>query len=282
MHTIKSLAAVFNQVLSSMYDAPEAKAIGNLVFMHALDWDKSDLFLNADEALTPNDEKVLLAYLKDLQTGKPVQYVLGEIDFFDLKFKVNSDVLIPRPETEELVRWILKDEPQEELKVLDIGTGSGIIPISLKHAREQWEVHAIDLSEPALRMAEENAQLNLVDVQFSAFDVLSEQRLEHSFDIIVSNPPYIPINDKKSLHQNVKDFEPHLALFVPNDDATIFYTKIADLALGALNKPGFLYFEIYELYAQNIIEMLHSKGFQAIELRQDMAGKDRMIRAKLA
>ncbi|MBT8196219.1 MAG: peptide chain release factor N(5)-glutamine methyltransferase, partial [Bacteroidia bacterium] len=213
--------------------------------------------------------------------GKPVQYVLGSTEFFGLNFKVNASVLIPRPETELLVQWILDDDPKANSSILDIGTGSGIIPISFKHSLPSVSVSAMDISEGALEVAKENARINKVDVEFLLNDILEDKAIDSKYDVIVSNPPYVPIKDKESLHKNVKAFEPHLALFVPNEDALLFYNRISDYAMQALQRPGFLYFEIYEDYANQIAEMLGQKGFQEIEIKKDLADKDRMIRAKL-
>lgn len=281
MHSIKSISTNYVAHLSRIYNANEAKSITNLVLSRVLQKDKVQLVLNANEKLKTESENILLEYLAELEKGKPVQYVLGVADFFDLIFKVNEHVLIPRPETELLVRWILEDCENEDISILDIGTGSGIIPVALKHALPNVKMNALDISVDALSIAKQNSHQNKAEVHFFLFDVLAEKALADKYDIMVSNPPYIPERDKQALHRNVREFEPNLALFVPDNDALLFYNRIADLALQSLKKPGLLYFEMYEEYALQISKMLELKGFQGIEIRKDQANKDRMIRAKL-
>lgn len=223
--------------------------------------------------------------LDELKTGKPIQYILGHTEFYGLTFKVNPSVLIPRPETEELVEWVISSVGSWRLAVgnlLDIGTGSGCIAISLKKNLPEVHVSAIDISPEALKTAKENAELNDVHVDFIHANILNEKfDIENSkFEIIISNPPYITLDDKKQMHTNVTDFEPHTALFVPENDPLIFYSAIADFALKNLEKGGLLFFETNENYGEQIVELLTNKSFKNIELRKDMSGRDRMIVAQ--
>ena len=211
---------------------------------------------------------------------EPIQYILGEADFYGLKFKVNPSVLIPRAETEELVHLILSNHKNgTELKVLDIGTGSGCIPISLKKNRAKWLVSACDVSSGALAVANANAVKNGVEVDFFLRDILDERLSFEAqyFDIIVSNPPYIPFEERALMPKNVLENEPHLALFVENDTPLIFYKRIADVANASLKVGGQLYFECNEFNAQKVAQVLQDKAFTAVEIHQDMQGKDRMI-----
>jgi release factor glutamine methyltransferase len=227
-----------------------------------------------------------LSLKKRLLEGEPVQYVVGFAWFYGLKFKVNPSVLIPRPETEELIYWILETIKKESLSpvsILDIGTGSGCIPVTLKVKNNNLNVSSVDVSESALITASRNAFRNNVDIDFKCLNILDEtQQIQlGQFDIIVSNPPYIPQKEKILMHKNVLDFEPHLALFVENDNALIFYESIADFAQKHLNTEGYLFFECNEYNAQDVKSMLKKRQFRDIVLTQDMSGKDRMIRAKI-
>ena len=293
--TIKEAKTDFINTLTPQYGAGEARAMSRYVF--------------EDYFGSKNDSETFMDFLiedfetikKRLLAGEPVQYVVGFAWFYGLKFKVNPNVLIPRPETEELVEWILEtlssnqatgDRRQameltqnSKLKtqnsVLDIGTGSGCIPITLKHKNEDLVVSAVDISEGALITASRNAYRMNVDIEFKRVDILNETDWLQltDYQIIVSNPPYIPTKEKALMENNVLDFEPHLALFVDNDDALIFYEKIADFALLHLTTEGSLFFECNEFNAHEVVSMLKNKGFSDVELRKDMSGKDRMIRA---
>lgn len=220
---------------------------------------------------------------KRLATNEPVQYILGEADFYGLKFKVNPSVLIPRPETEELVAWVLETaRAKQQLKtILDIGTGSGCIPITLKRELTHLSISALDVSKLALHNAEDNARKNAVEVNFLLGDILQEKNWEmlSQFDIIISNPPYIPLHEKTLMPQQVLKYEPHLALFTEDEDALVFYRKIAQFAQSHLNKNGYLFFECNEFNASEVQEMLSNFGFREVRIKQDMQGKDRMIRA---
>ena len=284
--TIKEAKTDFINTLTPQYGVGEARAMSRYVF--------EDYFGSKNDSETFMDfliedfEKIK----KRLLAGEPVQYVVGFAWFYGLKFKVNPNVLIPRPETEELVEWILetvsrfnsklKTQNPKPYSVLDIGTGSGCIPITLKHKNEGLVVSAVDISEGALITASRNAYRMNVDVEFKRVDILNETDWLQltDYQIIVSNPPYIPTKEKALMENNVLDFEPHLALFVDNDDALIFYEKIADFALLHLNTEGSLFFECNEFNAHEVVAMLKNKGFSDVELKKDMSGKDRMICAR--
>jgi release factor glutamine methyltransferase len=282
--TIQEARIDLQNALTPEYGAGEAASMCRYVF--------DDFF-----ALKPNDvsqESIFQSFLfedfltikKRLLAGEPVQYVVGFAWFYGLKFKVNPFVLIPRPETEELVEWILETTKNDSMlgaSVLDIGTGSGCIPVTLKVKNAQLNVSCLDVSESALITASRNAYRNNVEIDFKCVDILNEA--QHTplgtFDVIVSNPPYIPEKEKTLMHKNVLDFEPHLALFVEDDNALIFYETIANFAQKHLNTEGYLFFECNEYNAQEVKSVLEKKDFRDIVLRQDMSGKDRMIRAKI-
>lgn len=218
--------------------------------------------------------------LKRLKQQEPIQHITGKTEFFGLQFFVNQDTLIPRPETEELVELILDGNKESGYSVLDIGTGSGCIAIALARYLKESEVEAWDFSERALTVAKENAKLNKVDVNFSQIDVLSDYPTDKRYHIIVSNPPYITESEKEEMEDNVLQYEPHSALFVPDNQPLLFYERIADIALQLLNNEGKLYFEINRAKGKETTEMLAAKGFSNIELLKDMSGNDRMISAK--
>lgn len=215
-----------------------------------------------------------------LKQYEPIQYILGKTAFYGMSFIVTPDVLIPRPETEELVEWILSENTEENPKILDIGTGSGCIAVTLAKKILGAKVHAWDVSEAALELTHKNAELNNVKVQISQTDVLKLQDRDTLFDIIVSNPPYVLETEKGEMEKNVLDFEPHVALFVPDENPLLFFDKIADLATTNLRFGGKLYFEINREKGVEIQSMLQAKGFTNVELRKDISGNNRMIRAE--
>jgi release factor glutamine methyltransferase len=288
MITIKDVFEDYKQ-LNKVYETKEIQAITLLAISEISGLSKASIKAFPERELSNEQTQKLKNTLTQLQTGEPIQYILGITDFYGLPFKVNPSVLIPRPETEELVEWILSVAgtrlpvagSQFTGNILDIGTGSGCIAISLKKNLPQAQVSAIDISERALQTAKENAELNEVEVNFIHADILninSEIKLPKS-EIIISNPPYVTLDDKKQMHTNVTNFEPHTALFVPEHDPLIFYKAIADFALLNLTPNGLLFFEINELYGQETVKLLKDKGFVNAELRKDMSGRDRMIKA---
>lgn len=287
MKTIKDVFLEFQQGLTSVYDNRETEAITLLVLEEITGMSRAKLKAFPEEDVDGEAVEKISGILEELKTGKPVQYILGSTEFYGLNFLVNPATLIPRPETEELVEWILverqklKFESKKLISILDIGTGSGCIAISLKKNLPDAGVMAIDISADALHTARQNAVINDVKVEFIHDDILQPKSdIEHSkFEIIVSNPPYVTLEDKLQMHQNVTGFEPHAALFVPEDDPLIFYKAIADYALEHLSPGGLLFFEINENFGKETIELLAGKGFTDIELRKDMSGRDRMAKA---
>jgi release factor glutamine methyltransferase len=281
MKTVQDAFNTFKQTLASVYDVFEADAITALVLSELTGYSKAKLKAFPETALTDEQSEKLTIILDQLKTGEPVQYILGHTEFYGLPFQVNANVLIPRPETEELVNWIIESTTTPALNILDIGTGSGCIAITLKHELKQSVVSAIDISTGALETAKGNADLNQVDVNFIHADILAHESisLNEKLDIIVSNPPYVTETDKRQMHTNVTDFEPHSALFVPEEDPLLFYNAIADFAVKNLKPDGLLFFEINESYGKETIELLDNKHFNNIELRKDMSGRDRMIKA---
>lgn len=291
METIKDVFALYKQQLSKLYAAPETEALTLMVLTEITNASKATIKAFPERELTLTQQEEANAILTQLQTGKPLQYILGYTEFYGLKFMVNPATLIPRPETEELVEWVLSVVSSElsvgsnNLNILDIGTGSGCIAISLKKNLPHTQVSAIDISPEALKTASENAKLNEVKVNFIHQDILTTHlpiaigTPLTTQQLIISNPPYVTLEDKKLMHTNVTDFEPHTALFVPENDPLIFYKAIADFSVGNLAAGGLLFFEINESLGQETVELLQNKGFVEVELRQDMSGRDRMIKA---
>lgn len=269
----------FKEELKDVYEEEEVKSIFSLSVEHLLQLRRSQLMLNWEKEPEPEILRSFFSILEGLKAQKPIQYLLGEAFFYGAIFKVNEAVLIPRPETEELVDWILEEKAEGQV-VVDFGTGTGCIAISLKKHLKDASVTAVDISEEALRIASENALINQTEVSFIHADILTFQS-GTEFDIIVSNPPYITEQERAAMHQNVLAHEPHLALFVTDERPLLFYEAVADFALRNLKKNGALYFEINEYLAKETIQMLKDKSFISIQLRKDMQGKDRMIRARL-
>lgn len=269
----------FKEELKDVYEEEEVKSIFFISVEHLLQLRRSQLMLNWEKEPEGETLTLFLTILEGLKTHKPIQYLLGEAFFYGSVFKVNEAVLIPRPETEELVDWILEEKTPAP-SVIDFGTGTGCIAISLKKHLKDASVTAVDISEEALRIASENAGINQAEVSFVHADILTFQS-DTKFDIIVSNPPYITEKEREEMQQNVLAHEPHLALFVTNERPLLFYEAVADFALGNLKENGSLFFEINEYLAKETIQMLKDKSFVFIELRKDMQGKDRMVRAGL-
>jgi release factor glutamine methyltransferase len=276
---IKSLKTHFFTELQTIQEDSEIESFFFILteFLHNLK--RIDVSLHPDFEVTESYFKKWNTIISELKTEKPIQYITGEAWFYGLRFEVNENTLIPRPETEELVEWIvdglkLKGKGQ---RVLDIGTGSGCIPIALKNEIPSAAVSAIDISEKALEMAHKNALDNQVEVNFIHQDILTAESFHEKYDVIVSNPPYVRNLEKQEIKRNVLDFEPHLALFVDDSDALLFYRKIAQLALKSLLPNGKLFFEINQYLAKETVELLTQLGFKNIELRKDFVGNDRMI-----
>jgi release factor glutamine methyltransferase len=260
----------------SAYSQAEAE---NLVFWlleHHLGLRRADLQLAIAPAV---DRKPLLADFERLLTGEPIQYILGEAPFYGRNFGVTRDTLIPRNETEELVHLILKENPKSELRVLDLGTGTGCIPITLALELLNPEVYTLDVSVQALAVARKNALQLGAQVQFLEGDLLGSIPNLDLFDVLVSNPPYVPLRDQGEMHANVLNFEPHLALFVPDEDPLVFYRAIGVWGQQLLKRGGKLYLEIYENLADELVQLLGLQGYKLLRVHQDLNGKNRMLSA---
>ena len=269
-------------LLAPLYGDGEAKAIARLVFEVRFGLSMSDICLGKDTQLSANNQTELKGIADRLLEQEPIQYVLGQANFCGRTFMVNEHVLIPRPETEELCRWINSQDACPRVRLLDIGTGSGCIAITLAAMYPKAEVIAWDISPEALEVARENAKRTHVNVSFEQIDILHlpSNLLHQTYDLIVSNPPYICNKERACMEANVLEHEPHTALFVPDDDPLLFYRAIAQYGQTALEPRGWLYFEINPLYAQPLYDMLRMMSYHDIELNLDQYGKQRMIRAK--
>jgi release factor glutamine methyltransferase len=278
---IKEYKIIFIVELLPFYDEMEAESFFYLILENQRQLRRIDLALNIDLQFSKKEILIWDAILDKLKLEIPIQYILGTTQFYGLEFNVNENVLIPRPETEELVELIISSavnmQKFKNIKILDIGTGSGCIAISLAKNIPNAEVSAIDISNKALATAKENAGLNKVDVAFIQKNILETNDLEQQFDIIVSNPPYVRNLEKSEIKPNVLANEPHLALFVEDNDALIFFRKIAELATKNLSSEGKLFFEINQYHGKETVELLEKMHFKNIELRKDIYGNDRMI-----
>ncbi len=264
------------------YSSDEAEALSIYILQEAFGFSRANLHSNKVTKLSSVQKSYLDEILQRLSRHEPIQYILGKCYFYDLVFEVNPDVLIPRPETEELVFWILEDYKSHQPKILDIGTGSGCIAITLAKKLPDSDVSAWDISEKALKTAKINAENYKVDVNFKQVNIFHFNDIcEDKFDLIVSNPPYICSIEKKDMKRNVLDYEPETALFVTDENPLIFYEKISDFALQNLSTDGSLYFEINRRMGEEMKTMLKNKGFSKIELRKDISQNDRMIKAQL-
>lgn len=260
------------------YIYPETEAITLVEWLleHHLGLRRVDMLRFLEEKDLP---EALKNDLERLKTGEPIQYIIGNGPFYGREFEVSQDTLIPRNETEELVHLIIKENQGRGKKLLDIGTGTGCIPITLNLEMKDSEVYGLDVSDGALKVAIRNAKKLHAEVSFLKCDILNDLPPLSELDILVSNPPYIPQKDKSEMHQNVVEFEPHLALFVPDEDPLIFYRIIGEKGKCLLNKGGRLYFEIYEKAAKEIQNLLIKQGYDRVTVHTDLNGKERMISA---
>ncbi|UQD57764.1 peptide chain release factor N(5)-glutamine methyltransferase [Flavobacterium sp. K5-23] len=281
---IKQYRDQFIKSLSPIHGEGEAESFFYLILENKHELKRIDLALNPDLEFKDDDMEAWNSILEQLKLEIPIQYLLGTTSFYGLDFEVNENVLIPRPETEELVEWIIKSNPNTKasgLKILDIGTGSGCIAVSLAKNIPNAQVFAIDVSEKALATAKKNADNNNVTVTFLKQNILETDDLARQFDVIVSNPPYVRNLEKQEIKKNVLDNEPHLALFVEDNDALIFYKKIAELAQKNSSENGQLFFEINQYLGKEMIELLEKMNFKNVELRKDIYGNDRMIKGSV-
>ena len=284
---LKQYKSHFFDALKNSQDEQEIESFFFILTEYLHNLKRVDVALNPNFELSEAEVEKWNAILAQLQQEKPIQYITGEAWFYSLKFEVNENTLIPRPETEELVEWILNSSitqhPSPNI-ILDIGTGTGCIPIALKANLPQANVSAIDVSEKAIEVAKRNAELNKVEVNFIQANILEVEdlsQLPSSYNIIVSNPPYVRNLEKQEIKKNVLDYEPHLALFVEDTDALLFYRKIAQLAIENLSPNGLLFFEINQYLGKETVELLQNLGFKNIELKKDVYGNDRMVKCSI-
>ncbi|MGB5498137.1 MAG: peptide chain release factor N(5)-glutamine methyltransferase, partial [Maribacter sp.] len=280
---LREIKNIYHNELDAVYKQEEVDSFFYLVIAHYLDLERFILALKPSLVVTKAEEQPLFEALGQLKLEKPIQYILGSTQFMDLEFRVNENVLIPRPETEELVRWVIDDIEflgKKEINILDIGTGSGCIAISLAKYLKNAKVDALEISENALEVAKQNASLNMVEVGFMQADIFSLESLEEKYDIIVSNPPYVRMLEIEQMESNVIENEPALALFVEDKDPLLFYRKISEFAKANLKKGGCLYFEVNQYLAQETLAIIE-RDFYEVELQKDMFGNDRMLKGKL-
>ena len=279
------LRGQFNEELVKLYDKEESDSLFYFALDHVTGMKRNEVLLNASGEIQGTQLAGLTALLKQLSLGVPIQHIVGEAEFYGMKFRVNESVLIPRVETEELVDWIIKEEANlfrtENRNILDVGTGSGCIAISLKKHLTGSKVSALDMSPAAILVARQNAEQNgestidFIEADIRYFSCATK------YNVVVSNPPYITQEEKMEMHENVLRYEPHIALFVDDQDPLLFYKAIADFSLSNLEAGGSLFFEINQAYGPETIDMLEQKGFKEVVLRKDMQGKDRMIWCRL-
>lgn len=270
--------------LAQLYPERDIQNFIFRLFEFVCQMDKQSVWLDKDKKLSSKERISIEEYVADLKRYRPIQYIIGETEFYGLKFNVREGVLIPRPETEELVELIIKTVKEKrnnrQLSILDIGTGSGCIAVTLKKNLPHASVSALDVSETALDIARENARINNTDINFYRKDILREN-IPEKWDIIVSNPPYITSSEMSEISENVVEYEPHEALFVPQSDPLLFYKKIADLGLNNLNEDGLLFFETHSLFGKEVLRLLENKGYKDVSLLKDISGNDRIIKARI-
>lgn len=275
-----SAVAYFKKELASFYDKNEVDSMLYIFFEHYFGVTRTDFLLHQDRKLSESDLLLVIYGVKDLKKYKPLAYIIGEWEFLGLSFYVNEHVLIPRPETEELVQLIINDyDNHPPNNILDIGSGSGCIALSLKHHFKNANVTAWDISDEALKVIDKNAKNLLLEIEIQKVDVLSKPKVKVKYDVIVSNPPYITNKEQAQMQSNVLDYEPHLALFVPNENPLLFYEKIADIAVKHLTENGSLYVEINEQFGEDVASLFNKKGFNKVELIKDINSKNRIVKA---
>jgi len=278
---LRDLRNLFHKDLNSVYPEAEIDSILDILLEHYMGIGRFILALQPRYSLTKEEEQPLIEALARLLDEEPVQYITGTAHFFGLDLKVNPNVLIPRPETEDLIRWILQDikDHKQELKILDVGTGSGNIAISLAKQLPAAEVHALDISAEALETAKMNSETNEVSVKFIQGDIRNLDQLNGPFDIIVSNPPYVRISERRMMKDNVKKYEPWEALFVPDEAPLLFYELLSKFGKKNLVSGGALYLEINQYLGPEVQGLLSEGDYKNIELKSDIFGKDRMVKA---
>ncbi len=268
--------------LKSLYPVSEIRQFSRLIFSFLMNLSSTDILLNGDTKPSDSQAKYLDSYIERLKSHEPIQYILGQTEFLDLTLKVNPSTLIPRPETEELVVWVNSSVESQHRTVLDIGTGSGCIALGVKSHNPELQVEAWDISDEALQTVKDNAKLNSLVVKMNRVDIFSftpDSGYTDKFDIVVSNPPYVLKSEKELMEPNVLKYEPHQALFVEDSDPLIFYRKIINTSNTMLKQGGLLFFEINEIYGKDVKNLLSENGYSNIQIKCDLSGKDRMVRA---
>lgn len=283
-NSLEEVLKYFKSVLAEQFNSREIRQISRQLICKRMNWTEMDLFINSKHTFSESDLLFFRSKVKSLLKGEPFQYVMGECFFYNVSLKTDKRALIPRPETEELVHHLSSDFKNENIKLLDIGTGSGCIPVALKKDNPSWNIYAVDVDEDALNLAKENATLNEVSIHFSQLDILDKSltyfKENLKFDVMVSNPPYILEEEAKEMKAHVLDFEPKKALFVKNDPL-IFYKIILNFAKFNLSNDGFVYFEIHENYSKEVKDLFLKNGFKGIEVISDLQGKDRIVKGRI-
>jgi release factor glutamine methyltransferase len=264
--------------LSASYSTLELQSVSRLLISKVSGYSFTEIIVNKNTTFSEEQRKILRNYVEKLKSGLPIQYVLGETEFYGLNFMVNDAVLIPRPETEELVQWMLEEIEHDSL-VLDIGTGSGCIAIALKHFLPGADVYACDIDEDSLGVAANNAENLGLKISFFQCDILKTEKSDRKYHVIVSNPPYIPCSERKDVMSRVKDFEPERALFVKDSDPLIFYRKIAQFAQLNLFPGGNLFFEVHRDFGKACVQLLEDMSYAEVQLKKDIFGNERMVKA---
>jgi release factor glutamine methyltransferase len=278
---MKATIQYIQQELNGLYPETEVKAFTRLILEHVCGLDYTAQVLMRESELDAHSKRLIFELVKRLKDFEPIQYILGETEFFGLKLKVNPAVLIPRPETEELVHWISETEFGSGFSALDVGTGSGCIALAMKKLFPESHVSAVDYSKETLETARKNASLNNLEVDFIHADMLKWEEFQwKKFSLIVSNPPYVRESEKEAMFPNVLNFEPEKALFVTDSNPLVFYRRIAQFAQKHLMKNGWLFFEINENQGKETVELLEALGFREIVIKNDLFGKERMLRCR--
>jgi release factor glutamine methyltransferase len=276
---MKAVIQYIEKELAGIYPATEIQGITRLVLENVFQLNYTQLVLRKDDPILSQEKKQIEKMVGRLKNHEPIQYVLGKTEFYGLKLNVNPSVLIPRPETEELVHWIIETKLPASPRIVDIGTGSGCIALALKKNMEDAAVSAVDISAKAIQTAEMNAASSQLEIDFIQADILNWQKYDWDcFDLVVSNPPYVREMEKDKMQRNVLEYEPQMALFVPDDDPLVFYRKIAGFAKQYLHKSGWLFFEINKNLSREMTLLLQNLGFRNIQVKIDINGKNRMIR----
>ena len=277
---LREIRNIYHKELAPFYPKAEIDSILDILLEYYLDIGRFVLALQPNYNLNKAEEKPLFEALTRLQQEEPVQYITGEAHFFGMGFRVSPKVLIPRPETEDLIRWILEtiEDHEQGLSILDVGTGSGNIAVSLAKHLPNAKIYALDISPEALVIAQQNAQDNGVEVQFIQADIRAMESLQQRFDLVVSNPPYVRLSERKEMQNNVKHYEPSQALFVPDEAPLLFYETLTEFGKANLQAGGMLFLEINQYLGKEVVGLLKQQGYKKVELKKDIFGRDRMVK----